>query len=569
MESAPRSSGRSVKPRRDPSFVYEGEALHFMRRSVSRGIAQHNSPPVSHSAGKVNSASVYWSDIELPLLNYSEGFSSQQLQFNDNLHYLAYQSQVPIQNTNSLVREKEEEYQLCTVNKDSRKSSSTRLDYLDVEGCFLSASSAFNTNSTDMSGSEARRQDTIGEIHDASDDSVENEGESKNNGKTPSSSPKGETANDQTVAALLAAVKKIDNLTDTVASMKSMLKKQGERLDRIEGLGSDQDKRQPKEINRGKTKKVLVEEEKERQLRMLQDKLNNRNRDFTTSESDDSSTGNGTDLKHLRNKMSKKQKDLCDSKVADKLKQVGATFPDDDYDTTTSSSGMDTNKLKRSCRRRSKKVKSGAKVKKRPVLKTELWPHTVANEDDGEDVSCENISLAKFLSCFTYIMSCCGGVESQGRSSLLHAVSTIIEYRQWSEARVFHNLIMTKIEQERLHWGSDFMALASDFIDKKVRLSMKSKYTPSSNSGASSYRSSFYGKDIGKGFRGQDQRYRSGKGKPLYGAICWQWNTGTCTYGDNCRRWHVCKSCAEAGKLGEQHKSSSHDSSGTRARSQF
>ena len=109
MASAPRSSGRSVKPRRDPSFVYEGEALHYLGRRVSRGIAQHNSPPVSHSAGKVNSASVYWSDIELPLLNYSEGFASQQLLFNDNLFsdYLAYQSQVPVQNIDSLVCEKE------------------------------------------------------------------------------------------------------------------------------------------------------------------------------------------------------------------------------------------------------------------------------------------------------------------------------------------------------------------------------------------------------------------------------------------------------------------------------
>ena len=86
MASAPRSSGRLVKPRRDPSFVYEGEALHYLGRSVSRGIVQHNSPPASHSAGKVNSASVYWFNIELPLLNYSEGFASQQLLFNDNLH---------------------------------------------------------------------------------------------------------------------------------------------------------------------------------------------------------------------------------------------------------------------------------------------------------------------------------------------------------------------------------------------------------------------------------------------------------------------------------------------------
>ena len=76
MASAPRSSGRLVKPRRDPSFVYEGEALHYLGRSVSRGISQHNSQPISHSAGKDNTASVYWSDIDLPVLNNSEGFAS-------------------------------------------------------------------------------------------------------------------------------------------------------------------------------------------------------------------------------------------------------------------------------------------------------------------------------------------------------------------------------------------------------------------------------------------------------------------------------------------------------------
>ena len=104
---------------------------------------------------------------------------------------------------------------------------------------------------------------------------------------------------------------------------------------------------------------------------MLQQIVNNRNRDYTSSESDDSSAVDGTDLKYLRNKMSKKQKDLYDNKVADKLKQLGATYPDDDYNTTTSSSGMDTSKLKCICRCSSKKVKSGAKVQKRPVLKTE------------------------------------------------------------------------------------------------------------------------------------------------------------------------------------------------------
>ena len=210
------------------------------------------------------------------------------------------------------------------------------------------------------------------------------------------------------------------------------------------------------------------------------------------------------------------------------------------------------------------KVKSGAKIKKRPVVRTELWPHTIANEDDGDNVTSEDISLAKFFSCFTYIMMGCGGVEARGRSTLLHAVSMVLEYLQWADARAFHNMVMVKVEQGRVNWGTDFAALADDFIDKKVRLGLRNKYASGGSSSSYKYN---YGKSVGKGFRGQYQRSSTSKGKPLYGAVCWQWNSGSCTYGDNCKRWHVCRICADAGKLGEQHKASTHGSSSSRPQS--
>ena len=40
---------------------------------------------------------------------------------------------------------------------------------------------------------------------------------------------------------------------------------------------------------------------------------------------------------------------------------------------------------------RRSKVKSGAVIKKRPVVKTELWPHTIANEEDGENISIDDL----------------------------------------------------------------------------------------------------------------------------------------------------------------------------------
>ena len=182
--------------------------------------------------------------------------------------------------------------------------------------------------------------------------------------------------------------------------------------------------------------------------------------------------------------MSKRQKDLCSSKVASRLKQAGATFPSDDFE-TTSSSGKESH----SVYDKRKKIKSGAKVKTRPVVRTELWPH-IANEDDGEDVTSENITLAKFFSCFTFIMASCSRLEAKVRPVLLHPISTVLEYLQWSESHIFHNMIMTKIEQGRIEWDADFMSLADDFIDKKVRLGLRSRYTPAASN--SSSKSSYY-----------------------------------------------------------------------------
>ena len=144
------------------------------------------------------------------------------------------------------------------------------------------------------------------------------------------------------------------------------------------------------------------------------------------------------------------------------------------------------------------------------------------------------------------------------------------KFLQWSEARKFHNIMLVRIEQGIMDWSTDFGPLAERFIDKKVRLGLKSR---NSGSGRGSLPKSGYGggKSYGKGFGGSNgSSFRGasgiGRGKALYGAVCYQWNFGTCTYGKDCKRWHVCKACAESGKLGEQHKASTHDSSGSKFR---
>ena len=158
----------------------------------------------------------------------------------------------------------------------------------------------------------------------------------------------------------------------------------------------------------------------------------------------------------------------------------------------------------------------------------------------------------------------CGRVESAGRASLLNAVSTIMEYSFWTEARTFHNLIMVKLEQDRISWDADFTDLANQFLDKKVRQSLRFR---DSNTDSTYYKYESGDKGFGKfnsnNFGSSNSNYSSNRNKALYSVVCWQWNNGICYYGDKCKKWHVCRTCAEAGKPGETHKSSSHNDSST------
>ena len=188
-------------------------------------------------------------------------------------------------------------------------------------------------------------------------------------------------------------------------------------------------------------------------------------------------------------------------------------------------------------------------------MRTELWPHTISNEDDGDDTTCDSIGLAKFLACFTFIMTTCEEGESAGRAEFLHGISLILENLPWSEARIFHNVTMIKIEQGRINWDADFSALGNQFLDRKVRLSLRSR---SSTSGVpTNSRSSF--QSVNKGYgNGSFFRNNPNRDKPFQTPHCMQWNFGECTYGVGCKRWHTCLSCFESGKVGEPHKASEH-----------
>ena len=255
--------------------------------------------------------------------------------------------------------------------------------------------------------------------------------------------------------------------------------------------------------------------------------------------------------------MSRKQKAKCDKIVNSILNEVGVRIPEEvqvNSATSGSGSGTDSDDGKSSISRK-QKVKSGAKVKKRPVIKTELWPHTIANENDGEEVSCENISLVKFLNCFSYILVTCGDrAETDGRAVLLHAITSVFEYLQWPDVRIFHNLIMTKIEQGRLDWSTDFTVLGTQFVDKKVRQSARQRGSTATRGSSSGQGNKGYGKTFGGNdnrFRQYSNRFSSNRNQYNSSLVCRLWNAGNCSFGADCKRWHCCLTCFDASKVEE------------------
>ena len=185
-----------------------------------------------------------------------------------------------------------------------------------------------------------------------------------------------------------ALYEKIDALTTAVSGLQNVVSLQASRLEKLEDSSRESGHESAQSKSKGKSKSDRVAVEKERQYKLLQEKIKGKFNYSDSSSGDNDSSNEAAGLKDVRKKMSRKQKKLCESRVQSTLKKVGGIFPDDVE--SSSSAGKDSSDT--SCGRRRNKVKSGAKIKIRPVIKTELWPHTVANENDGEQVTCDNIS---------------------------------------------------------------------------------------------------------------------------------------------------------------------------------
>ena len=380
---------------------------------------------------------------------------------------------------------------------------------------------------------------------------------------------------------------KLDTLTTEVTSLKRTVRTANSRISELEnkksepseisdensdGNNSQNSKSGSKikskvgstgksKVNKVKQDRVL--EDKQRTLKIMLDSLidNNKKKKNEEESEVEMSSDEEANARDMQKKMSSKQKSKAEKIVAKILKLVGGDIPEEEEDNNRSSdSGTDNDSIKSKSSR--SKVKSGAKVKKRPVVRTELWPHTIANEDDGADLTSETINLAKFMACFSKFLITCEGAEVAGRAVLLYAITLVLECLPWPEARLFHNVVMVKIEQGRIDWSTDFSELAEQYLNKKVRLGMRARI----NNAAGAAPRSNYGNNGGRGYGNNYGRPRyynrneftPGRYRGSNSVVCRQWNGGTCYYGQNCRKQHCCLTCFDEGKPGVDHKASFH-----------
>ena len=574
MAEGLRRSTRNVKSTKKEDHIYEDDIIECI---VGRNSEVWQPQPLSDCSDSNNSTkdisldnnleqgTLTWSVLEnLPNYRNLEGNSDNCSTDSYSVQEKSNLSQVINQNTQSSADEVLDQCSQSDVNKPAseRRNSSTKHNFLDLPGNFFSAasSSAFSN----MSSSDTDNTPGISKCKVCSD--------TKCKGCTGT----GQGGLEQ---AVLAAVEKIDALNERMTLLEDILIAQrgasgsvanDSSSDNESSSGNKKSKKHHKKG--GKSKLDRVEFERERSLKVMREKLEARKKkNKKKSESEEgSSSDEEVNVKKVRKKMSHRQKLALGHKVSSRLSEAGASFPEDSS-TLSEGSGTDTSKV--SCHRHKKSVKSGAKVRKRPVKRTEIWPHTIANEEDDSNVTHESIILSKFLTCFTYIMNNCENeTEAAGRAVLLEAITNILDCQPWTEARSFHNTIMTKIEQERINWKTNFIHMAKQFIDKKVREMLRSR--PASSGYDKSYRGNSSGnsyRNFGRGnsnYAGRGQSGQVGASKPMH-LICRQWNFGTCSFSGNgkeCKRWHACWTCAYNGKIGEPHKASSHDNTGDKAK---
>ena len=572
MAEDQRRSKREVKIRRDSAYEYDEKVLSALTRNYSSegdswyqcdnsasNCVKSNTNTELVNADSVTNTSVVnsWSQV---VFNSNSNVNSAEYSpvFSDNFVNTSHTKSLLLQSASVTATVFGPKVNSQCVG--GRRSSSTTTAFLDLPGNFFSATSLASMGISDSEPEVNNKSYSVNKTGGAA-------GFSGNSAFTPESPL---PADDGLTAAILAMCQdmrvlsaKVDSMSDRLENLEARNSAESgvESSNRLSSHGVEQSVKQKVSVgSKSTTKMGRVEFEKGRTEKVVLEKLKDRKKEQTKSESEVSSEEE-QDSQGVKKKLSRKKRDEARRRAAAVLKKAGATFPEEE-DISSNNSGTESEVYfnPRQSKKSKRSVKSGAKVRCRPVVKTELWPHTIANEDDGDNSTSDNISLAKFLACYTYIMISCEESEASGRALLLHAVCSVLEYLPWADTRAFHNLIMTKVEQDRISWDDDFTDLAKEFIDKKVRQSLRVKSQPAGATSGS--RNNF--RPFGKGF-GYPQRSPYGQGgnnnpNSTYTVVCKNWNQGTCAYGDRCRRRHVCWTCHENGKT-EHHKSTTHGAS--------
>ena len=279
-----RSSKRDIKQRRDPAFAYDEESLAFLASSSSIGggttlrhsssdnvIVQGESTDFN-SESIVNSELTPWANIAF-LNSYLPSYSnvdseSAPISFNENSSLVnSNRSRGQEQNSTS------DNSESCfgKITGAGRNYSSTRLDYLDIYSiCSVSPTPRVDTSDMEETGvCSCSGSLTCAKCTAKGDD--------------------GELIN-----SLKEALEKINFLTKEVTSLKKDVEKlksdsesSGSHSGGISGkASSSKEKVKP---GREKVKLSRVELEKERQLKLMKEKLDSRRGEISSSDESESS----------------------------------------------------------------------------------------------------------------------------------------------------------------------------------------------------------------------------------------------------------------------------------------
>ena len=420
MEESLRRGSRSRKVKRDPDFIYEESSCSILLNSNNRKPENRTQCPTDITSDSSDSSS---SDLFLEsksdtvqsiavnevINNLPElVISSVNSEFYDISGCIAqnYLSQSLTEQANDLIGQSSESECVQNNNKVKRAGSSTLGDFLDLQGNYLSVSDMSLIN--DEAGATALPltcKVCCSELASESEQCI-----------TCAS------ANDHPLGRImLRALGQIGGLKSDVNAVGRILQNQSERLSRLElnsansGLSGLESGSEPifshqRQGVKSKLKHKVnrVESEKYRQLPVVKENLRRQEKSKTATESEyeDEERRN----RDLERNLSKSQQEEVDRKLAASLERAGGVFPEYEVDPssdTSSSSGKETSEsesdLGRS-KKKKKKIKSGAEIKTRPVKKRETWPHTIINEDEGVEITSQDISLSKFFTAFTYLM---------------------------------------------------------------------------------------------------------------------------------------------------------------------